>query len=68
MNLELGDDLLIGAKSIGAWMKLPARQIFYMAETGTLPLFKIGGKWAGRKSTISTHIANLESSSPKSGD
>lgn len=61
MNPEIGDDLMLGAKSVAAWMRLPVRQIFYMAETGQLPLFKIGGKWAGRKSTITAHIAELES-------
>jgi len=51
---------MIGAKTVASWMGLPVRQIFYMAEGGQLPLFKIGGKWAGRKSTITAHIAKLE--------
>ncbi|MDN4988829.1 hypothetical protein QY049_37420 [Bradyrhizobium sp. WYCCWR 13022] len=61
MEVEIADDLMLGAKTVAAWMGLPVRQIFYMAETGQLPLFKIGGKWAGRKSTIAAHVARLES-------
>lgn len=53
-------DLMIGVKPIAAWLKLPVRQVFYMAERGQLPLFKLGAKWAGRKSTILRHIARLE--------
>ena len=60
MNSEFSEDLMIGAKTVAGWMGLPVRQVFYMAESGQLPLFKIGGKWAGRKSTITAHISQLE--------
>ena len=59
-NSQLSDDLMIGIKPIANWLNQPVRKIFYMAEKHQLPLFKIGGKWAGRKSTILQHIALLE--------
>ena len=52
---------MIGAKLIASFLGLPVRQIFYMAEKGQLPLFRVGAKIAGRKSTITAHIAQLES-------
>jgi hypothetical protein len=60
MEPKLAEDLMVGAKPIAEFMGLPVRQIFYLAETGRLPLFKIGNKWAARKSAIERHLANLE--------
>ena len=60
MGVEIADDLMIGIKPIANWLNQPVRKIFYMAEQGHLPLFKIGNNWAGRKSTILQHIALLE--------
>jgi hypothetical protein len=60
MDINLAEDLMVGAKPIASFLGLPVRQVFYMAESGQLPVFKIGGKWAGRKSTITAHIARLE--------
>jgi hypothetical protein len=60
MEKSLGDDLMIGAKPIAAWLGQPIRQTFYMLETGQLPGFKIGKKWAARKSTLTQRIADLE--------
>lgn len=57
---SLSDDLMIGATALSAWLGIPERKVFYMAETKQLPLFKIGGKLAGRKSTITQHITKLE--------
>jgi hypothetical protein len=34
--------------------------VFYLAEGGRLPLFKIGNRWCARKSTLIEHIAKLE--------
>jgi hypothetical protein len=59
-NRPLSEDLMIGAEAIATWLGVPARKIFYMGETGQLPLFKIGGKVAARKSTIMRRIADLE--------
>jgi hypothetical protein len=60
MDNNLAEDLMIGAKPIASFLGVPVRQVFYMAESGQLPMFKIGGKWAGRKSTITAHITRLE--------
>jgi hypothetical protein len=61
------DDLLIGARPIATWLGLPVRQVFYMAERRQLPLFKIGSKWACRKSTIKAHFAALEVAAADAG-
>ena len=45
---SIGDDLMIGAKGIAAWLNVSPRKVFYWGETGLLPLFKIGGRWAER--------------------
>jgi hypothetical protein len=61
MNQDLGDDLLVGANAIGAYLKRPPREIYHLFEIGQLPLFKWGPKKiAGRKSTLVKHIAALE--------
>jgi hypothetical protein len=56
----LAEDLMIGAEPIAAWLGVSARQLFYMHETKKLPLFKIGGRLAGRKSTLMQFIEELE--------
>ena len=61
-NTDLADDLLDGVEEISRFTGLPPRRVYYLAERGLLPLFKIGDrKWQGRKSTLRQHIANLES-------
>ena len=61
-NEDLAADLLDGVAAIAAFTGLPQRRVYYLAEQGLLPLFKIGDrKWQGRKSTLRQHIANLES-------
>jgi hypothetical protein len=56
----LAEDLMIGAEPIAAWLGVSVRQIFYMHETKKLPLFKIGGRVAGRKSKLMEFIEELE--------
>jgi hypothetical protein len=64
MENPLAGDLMIGVKAIAEWLGIAPRKVFYMAETGQLPgLFKIGSKWAGRKSTIQRRITELETQS-----
>jgi hypothetical protein len=59
---DLADDLLDGVGEISKFTGFPRRRVYYLAERGLLPLFKIGDrKWQGRKSTLRQHIANLES-------
>ncbi len=42
-------DVLRGAEEIGAYIKLNARQTFYLLEKGALPAKKLGGKWISTK-------------------
>jgi predicted transcriptional regulator len=58
----LAGDLIVGARPIAAELGLTERQVFYMAETGQLPVFKIGRKLAAKRSTLRQHIAELERS------
>jgi hypothetical protein len=58
--MPLAEDLMIGAEPIAAWLGVSARQLFYMHETKKLPLFKIGGRLAGRKSKLMQFIEELE--------
>lgn len=60
MEARLGDDLMIGARVIAAFLGVHERKIFYWADAGLIPLFKIGSQWAGRKSTLTRHFAKLE--------
>ncbi|UPJ99465.1 helix-turn-helix domain-containing protein [Bradyrhizobium sp. 172] len=57
---KLADDLMIGAKPIATELGVPLRQAFYLLETGKIPGFKIGAKWAARKSTLKAFVDNLE--------
>jgi hypothetical protein len=60
MSETLGDDLIVGAKPIAEELGMTERQVFYMAETGQLPVFKIGRKLAARRSTLRQRIVELE--------
>jgi hypothetical protein len=60
MEINLADDLMIGIRLIAKFIGVPERQAFYLAEKGVLPLFKMGCKWAGRKSTIARTITERE--------
>ena len=62
-NEDLADDLLTGVEAIAAFTGLKSREVYYLAERGKLPLFKMGErKWCGRKSTLRRHIDTLEAS------
>jgi hypothetical protein len=60
MEKPLAGDLMIGIAIIAQFIGISARQAFYLAEKGQLPLFKLGAKWAGRRSTIAKNIADRE--------
>jgi excisionase family DNA binding protein len=58
---DLADDVLNGMTEICRYLNIKERQGYELAETGRLPLFKLGGrKWQGRKSTLRKHIEGLE--------
>ena len=56
----LASDLLEGVGRIARFTGLKPRRVFYLAESGRLPLFKIGNRWCARKSTLIEYIAKLE--------
>ncbi|HEY0837998.1 MAG TPA: hypothetical protein VGE72_29045 [Azospirillum sp.] len=57
-HVVLADDMLEGAEQIGAFMGLKARQVYHLQDK--LPVFQIGAKLFGRKSTILKWIAEQE--------
>jgi hypothetical protein len=60
---DLADDLLDGMRAICRFLNIKERQGYELAETGRLPLFKLGDrKWQARKSTLRRHIQKLEAS------
>lgn len=59
-NEDLATDLLDGVPAIAAFGGWSPRRTYYLAENELIPAFKIGKKWAARKSTLRQHIAKLE--------
>jgi hypothetical protein len=58
---NLAGDILDGIPAIAAFLGLPVRRTYELAEKKRLPLFKLGGhKWQGRKSTLRRHIERLD--------
>ncbi len=58
---DLASDLLEGIPAIAAFLGLPVRRTYDLAEKKKLPLFKLGNrKWQGRKSTLRRHIEGLD--------
>jgi hypothetical protein len=58
---DLNGDFLYGVPAIAQFVGLRERAVYHLAETGRLPLFKVGDlKWCGRKSTLRKHFENLE--------
>ena len=57
---DLADDLLEGAEAIGAFMGWSTRRVFYMAERGKFPIFRVQARLTARKSTLRRHIEELE--------
>jgi hypothetical protein len=55
----IAEDLVIGAKSIGAEVGRTERQAYHMLENGILPGFKLGSQWAAKRSKIKAHIDAL---------
>jgi hypothetical protein len=57
---KLADDLMIGAKRIAAELGVSIRQAFHLLESGKIPAFKIGARWAARRSTLKAFVDDLE--------
>jgi hypothetical protein len=56
----LADDLLESIAEIAAFTGWSERRCYHLAEKRLIPLFKIGGRWTGRKSTLRRHLDRLE--------
>ena len=59
---DLANVLLEGVPAIAAFSGWSRRRTYYLAENKLIPAFKIGEKWAARKSTLRKHIESLETS------
>ena len=61
MKHAVGDvvdgDLIHGAEAISAFLGVSVRRAFYLLESSEVPGFKLGGRWALRKSAA---IASFE--------
>ena len=50
--MSIADDVLIGAKAISGETGIKVRQVYRLAELGSIPTFKIGGTLAARRSEL----------------
>lgn len=53
-------DLLHGAAAVADFLGVNPRRAFYLLESGELPAFKLGGRWALRKSKCRAAIEARE--------
>lgn len=60
MNVELKDDLLLGAAAIAEFMGIGRRQVYHMVSKQAIPCFNIGETIAARKSSIMKWIERME--------
>jgi hypothetical protein len=51
----LKDEILRGVKAIAEYLGIEPRRVFYLAETGLLPLTKEGSTWIGLKTVLTMH-------------
>jgi len=60
---DLAQDLLEGADAIAAFMfgdPRKRRRVYYLAERGLIPAFKLGETLCARRSTLVAHIQAQE--------
>lgn len=60
---DLSDDLLVGANAIAAFMfgdSRKRRQVYHLAQSGELPIFKLGAILCARKSRLLESIEKKE--------
>ncbi len=55
---ELGDDLLIGAPAIAAYLRVNERRVYHWATRSFIPTFKIGLLIAARRSELDEALRN----------
>ncbi len=58
-------DLLSGARAIGQFLGMTERRARYLAETGSMPTFKIGGLLCARRSTLVAWLEQAEAAGRK---
>ena len=61
-NEDLATDLLDGVPAIAAFGGWSQRRTYYLVENDLIPAFKIGKKWAAKKSSLRRHLNELEAS------
>jgi hypothetical protein len=64
----LSDDILQGAAEIAAFLfgdRKQRRRIYWLAENGRLPVFKLGELLCARKSRLRQHVEEQEEASLK---
>ena len=55
---NLGDDLLLGAPAVAAYLKVNERRVYHWAAQGYIPTFKIGNLIAARRSELDEALRN----------
>jgi hypothetical protein len=65
MEQPLHDDLMIGAEAIAKFTGQSERRVFHMLAEGQLPGFKLGNKWAARRSRLQQHIIEREAAAER---
>jgi hypothetical protein len=58
---RLADDLLIGAREIGAYIGRSPPSAYRMASTGVIPCGRVGALYVASKKTLDRHFAELTS-------
>ena len=56
-DLDLKDDLIVGAEPIGEYCNMSVRRIYYCAEKKLLPIFKVGAILHARKSELQKRLS-----------
>lgn len=56
----ISDDVLAGAEPLAGFLGMNPRQVYHLASTGKLPVFRIGTLICARKSTLLRWIADQE--------
>jgi hypothetical protein len=60
MSERLADDLIVGTARIGEEIGCTRRQTQHLIVTREIPAFKLGGKWAARRSSLRKRLERLE--------
>jgi hypothetical protein len=55
---SLADDMLDGSEAIAEFTGISRSRVFYLAERGLLPVFKVGSRWCALKSELRAALTN----------